>query len=351
MKNIKIGNREVGVGQPSYIIAEIGSNFDQDIKRAKKLIDLAKECGADAAKFQCFRAEKIVSQEGFEGLKEGFQGKWDKPVYQVYQDAEFPREWHEELYKYTTSKGLDFLSAPYDKEAVDILDNMGLPVLKIGSGDINWLEMVEYISAKGKPVILGTGASTLSEIDEAIRVIRSTGNNDIVLLQCITNYPSNFESANIRAMKSMGEMFDVLVGYSDHTPGNIVPLGAVSLGACMIEKHFTDDKKRKGPDHPFAMDGKDFKEMVDSIRILEKSLGSPTKDLYDEESLTVVLQRRCLRASCDILAGSEISQEMVDVLRPAPREALVPKYKNVIAGKKAKSTIKKGDVFTWKKIL
>lgn len=350
MKKIQIGDRWIGEGEPAYIIAEIGSNFDGSIERTKKLIDLAKECGAEAAKFQCFSAPKIVSKEAFDRMKVGFQSKWKKSVYEVYQAAEFPREWHEELYHYTIRQGLHFLSAPYDFEAVDIIDDLGVPAMKIGSGDITWLEIIDYIARKGKPVILGTGSSTLVEVEEAVKTIRQTGNNEIVLLQCVTNYPSRFESANIRAMKTMGETFDVLVGYSDHTPGSIVPLGAVSLGGCVIEKHFTDDKTRPGPDHPFAMDGKDFREMVDGIRTLEKALGSPVKDLYEEESETVIIQRRCLRAARDISAGEQIAEDMVEVLRPSAHDGLSPKYKAAIIGRELRDDMKKGETFTWEKI-
>jgi len=350
MKRIKIGEQWIGEGEPTYIIAEIGSNFDGNTERAKMLIDLVKDCGADAVKFQCFTANKIVSKEGFEGLKMGFQTKWEKPVYEVYKSAEFPREWHDELFHYANKKGLHFLSTPYDKEAVDILDELGVPAFKIGSGDITWHEMLKYIAKKGKPIILSTGASTVAEIDEALKAIRSEGNNDIILLQCVTNYPSHFESANIRAMKAMGKLFDVLVGYSDHTPGTVVPLGAVSLGACVIEKHFTDDKTRKGPDHPFAMDIKDFKEMVDSIRILERALGSPVKELYEEEKETIILQRRCLRAAKDIPKGSRVTEDMIEVLRPLAKDALEPKYKEIVIGRDAKEDMKKGETFTWAKL-
>ena len=350
MKRIKIGEQWIGEREPTYIIAEIGSNFDGNTERAKMLIDLVKDCGADAVKFQCFTANKIVSKEGFEGLKMGFQTKWEKPVYEVYKSAEFPREWHDELFHYANKKGLHFLSTPYDKEAVDILDELGVPAFKIGSGDITWHEMLKYIAKKGKPIILSTGASTVAEIDEALKAIRSEGNNDIILLQCVTNYPSHFESANIRAMKAMGKLFDVLVGYSDHTPGTVVPLGAVSLGACVIEKHFTDDKTRKGPDHPFAMDIKDFKEMVDSIRILERALGSPVKELYEEEKETIILQRRCLRAAKDIPKGSRVTEDMIEVLRPLAKDALEPKYKEIVIGRDAKEDMKKGETFTWAKL-
>lgn len=350
VKRIKIGDRWVGDGERVYVIAEVGSNFDGSLERAKMLIELAKDCGADAVKFQCFTSDKIISKEGFDELKIGFQAKWKKTVYDAYKSAEFPREWHDELFHYANKKGLHFLSSPYDKEAVDILNELGVPAFKIGSGDITWHDMLGYIAKKEKPIILGTGASTIAEVDDALRAIRSEGNNDIILLQCVTDYPSHFQYSNIRAMKAMGESFDVIVGYSDHTPGIVVPLGAVSLGACVIEKHFTDDKTREGPDHPFAMDVKEFKEMVDSIRILEKALGSPMKDLYEEEKETVILQRRCLRAAKDVSKGSKVTENMIDVLRPLAKNALEPKYKEIVIGREAKVDMKKGDPFTWEKI-
>jgi len=350
MKRIKIGNRWVGDGEPVYIIAEIASSFDGSKERAKLLIDLAVDCGADAVKFQCFKADKIVSKEGFEGLKSGFQSKWDKSVYRMYQDAEFPRQWHRELFDYAKNKGVDFLSSPYDREAVDIVAELGSPALKIGSGDLTWLEMLTYMAEKKMPIILGTGASTIAEIEEAVETIRNAGNDEIILLQCVTNYPSHFEHANIKAMQTLQKVFGVPTGYSDHTPGSVVPLGAVALGACMIEKHFTDDKSRKGPDHIFSMNPEDFKEMVDGIRALEKAMGSCTKRLYEEEKDTVVLQRRCLRASKDLTKGIIITEEMVEVLRPAPKEALYPKYKPILIGRELKADLKKGAPFTWESI-
>ena len=329
----------------TYIIAEIGSNFDGDLNRAKMLIKLAKESGANAVKFQCFKADKIISKEAFKDLKKGFQKKWKKPVFEVYKNAEFPREWHKELFNYCKDMKIDFLSSPYDFEAVDILDKLGVKAFKIGSGDITWNEMLRYIAKKKKPIILSTGASSLKEIDEAIKTIRAEGNENITLLQCVTNYPSKFESANIRAMETMGKMFNVDIGYSDHTLGNIVPLGAVTLGAKIIEKHFTDDKKREGADHPFAMDYKEFKEMVDSIRTLEKALGSPFKKVYEEEKETQILQQRCLRASKDIEKGTKIKEEMIDVLRPLTENCLKPNKKIEIIGKTLKRDMKKGDAF------
>jgi sialic acid synthase SpsE len=348
--NIEIDGKRIGDGFPCCCVAEIGSNFDGSIERGKMLIELAKECGADAVKFQSFKSDKIISKEGFKKLKIGFQANWDKSVYEVYKEAELPKEWIKVFMDYSKEIGITFFSSPYDKEAVDILNKLGVSAFKIGSGDITWIEMLKYIAGKGKPVILGTGASTIEEIEKAVEAIRSTGNNKLILLQCVTNYPSAFESANIKAMHLLREKFNTLVGYSDHTPGYIVPMGAVALGGCLIEKHFTDNPKRKGPDHPFSMDGKSFKLMVDNIRLLEKAIGKPVKELYPEESETVVLQRRCIRANKDIEKGTKILESMLDILRPAPKNALYPAEKQKLIGKISKRHIKKGEEFYWKMV-
>ncbi len=346
LKIIEIDGKKIGDGKPVYCIAEIGSNFDGDLNRAKYLIDLAIASGADAVKFQSFLTDKIISKEGFQKLKKGFQAKWKKSVYEVYKAAEFPREWHEEISNYCKKKKITFFSSPYDFEAVDLLEKINVPAYKIGSGDITWHEILDYIANKGKPIILGTGASNLQEIREAIDVIRSTGNNKIVLLQCVTNYPNTFENANIKAMIDLRKKFDCLVGYSDHTPGSIVPLGTTALGGCMIEKHFTDDKTREGPDHSFAMNADEFGTMVKKIRILEKALGSK-KEIYSEEDKTVILQRRCLRASKNIKKDTILTSDMIDVLRPAPKDSIFPKNIKEIIGKKVNRNIAKGEYFTW----
>jgi len=347
MKKIKIGNRLVGEGEPCYIIAEVGSNFDGSMERAKKLVDLSKEVGADAVKFQSFLVDKIISEEAFTE-KTSFQAKWDKPVYQVYQDAVFPREWHKEISDYCKGKNIDFFSSPYDTEAVDLLVKIGVPAIKIGSGDITFLQILEYIAKKGKPIILGTGASTMAEIEKAVNVIRKAGNDQLILLQCITNYPSPFEQANIKAMVTLREKFNVPVGYSDHTPGSVVPLGAVALGGCVIEKHFTDDKKRKGPDHPYAMDVDDFRSMVKDIRLLEKALGSYEKKLETAEKETVMLQRRSVYTKTDIPKGTVVTSDMLEILRPA--KGILPEQIKMIINKKAKVDLKKGEVLTLDKI-
>lgn len=345
-KEISIGSRMIGEGHPSYIIAEIGANFDHNIEKAKRLILAAKECGADCAKFQSFLSEKIVSGKGFARMQlKGVHGSWNKPVDEVFKAAEFPREWHKEIAEYCNEIGIDFSTSPYDFEAVDLADELNVPFIKIGSGDITWLEMLEYIAKKNRPVFLATGDSTLSEIDEAIRIIEATGNNDIVLMQCITNYPSKIESANINVLKTYQTAYNILTGYSDHSHGPVVALGSIALGAVVIEKHFTLDKNDAGPDHPHSMDVNEFKIMVDYIRELEAAMGTARKEVVEEESETVIVQRRSLYARNDISEGKTITKDDIIELRPAL--GILPKYKNLVIGKKAAKGIEKYQPIFW----
>ena len=343
----KIGDRWVGPGHPNFIIAEVGSNFDGSLEKAKKMVDLAKQCGADSIKFQSFVAEKIINRIAFEqGSQADFQKKWKKSVQQVYKDAEFPREWHAEIAGYCKKKGIIFFSAPYDKEAVDLLEEI-VPAYKIGSGDVTFVQLVEYIAKKGKPILMGVGASTMGEIEEAVKIIKKY-NVPLLLMQCVTNYPTPFEDSNVRAMKTLQQAFDVPVGYSDHTPGSVVPLLSVALGGCAIEKHFTDDKKLPGPDHPFAMDVPEFTQMVKDVRNAEAALGSYTKEIYPSEEKTKIVQRRSIFAAKDIKKGTKITADMLSILRPW--HGLLPKYFDVAVGRTTQKDIKQGEAITWEKI-
>jgi len=360
MTEIKVGDKNIGAGCPVYIIAEIGSNFDGSLSRAKYLAKLAKEIGANAYKIQNFLAPKIVSEIGFKNVQISFQSKWDKSVVEVYRKAEFPREWLKELSDYCRRIRIDFFSSPYDIDAVGLLEEINVPAYKIGSGEIDNLDFLKYIARIGKPVILGCGAATLEEIGNAVSTIREEGNNQIVLLQCVTNYPSPIVDANIRAMVDIKERFGVEVGYSDHSIGEkdggddplfglTVPLGSVALGATIIEKHFTDDCTRKGPDHPFAMDVKGFKKMVDSIRMLEKGLGNGIKKVMPSERESVVIQRRGIYAGKNVSKGQKISEDMIVFLRPAKN--LRPSQKILILGKTAKRNILFGEPITLEDVI
>ena len=345
-KSIKIGDKLIGHNHPSYIIAEIGANFDNSLSKAKELCAAAKEAGADCAKFQSFISEKIVSAKGFSQMQlKGVHGSWGRPVNEVFKDAEFPREWHAEVMQYCSKIGIDFSSSPYDFEAVDLCVELKVPFIKIGSGEITWLEMLEYVAKKNLPMILATGDATLSEIDEAIRTIEATGNNKLILLQCITNYPSMIESANINVLKTYQNAFDILTGYSDHSPGDVVILGSIALGGCVVEKHFTLNKKDKGPDHPHSMDVEEMTTMIKRIRQLELAMGSTRKFVVEEESETVPVQRRGLYAARDIKKGEIISDNDITVLRPAL--GILPKYKSVLIGKTSKVDIGANEPLFW----
>lgn len=275
----------------------------------------------------------------------GVHGSWGRTVSEVFKDAEFPVAWHKEIADYCAQVGIDFSTSPYFKEAVDLCVDLNVPFIKIGSGEITWLEQLDYIARKGIPVMLATGDATLSEIDEAVRTIQKTGNKDLVLMQCITNYPSKLDSANVNVLKTYQSAFDVLTGYSDHSPGHVVALASVVLGGRVIEKHFTLNKKDKGPDHPHSMEPDEFKFMVDSIREVERAMGSTVKEVVAEEGETVFVQRRCLYAKNPLKAGQVLTEDDITVLRPAL--GIQPKYKQTIIGKKVNKDIPAGDPLFW----
>jgi N-acetylneuraminate synthase len=338
MKEFEIGNRKIGRRHPALIIAEIGSNFDGSLRKAKKLIDLAAVSGADSVKFQSFIAEKIICAAHFK-KKQDFQSKWKKSVFEVYKEAELPRQWHRKLLEHCNQKKVIFLSAPYDYEAVDLLEKVGVSAFKIGSGEITNTEFLGYVASKKKPILLATGACTFMEVKEAVRTIRRNGNKKLALLQCTTNYPARFENANLLGMKTLEREFRLPVGYSDHCPGDILPIASIALGGKIIEKHFTDDRSGQGPDHDFAMDPESFSSMVKKIRNLEKAFGDGRIKVEPSEKTTKILQRRSIFASRDIGKGERFSRQNLTVLRP--EKGILPNYLPKILGRKAKRKIRK----------
>jgi N-acetylneuraminate synthase len=349
--DIQIGPHTIGNRHPTYFIADISANHDGDLERARLLIRLAKEAGADAAKFQNFRAPEIVSDYGFKSLggQLSHQSTWKKTVFEVYQDASIPFQWTPVLKETCDEVGIDYFSSPYDFQAVDMLEPY-VPAHKIGSGDITWLEMVDYIARKGKPVILATGASTIGDVQAAVHTVLAS-NPQLVLMQCNTNYTAsleNFDNIHLRVLETYRSMFpDVTLGLSDHTAGHATVLGAVVLGARVIEKHFTDDNARVGPDHPFSMTPSSWREMVDRTRELERALGSADKFIADNEKHTVIVQRRCLRAARDIQAGERLTRDMIAVLRPATPGAISPYGVNTVQGTRALVDIPAGKELRW----
>jgi len=323
----------VGNGYGCYVIAEIGSNFDGSLIKAKKLIKLAKKCGADAAKFQSFKTEELLSRNGFE-RKSAFQSRWKKSVWQVYKDAELPRKWHKELNNYAKKIGIHFFTSPWDFDAVNLLKKLNVPAIKVGSGDITYLEILKKIGSLKKPIFLATGASTIKEVSDAIKAIKSTGNHKIVLMHSVTQYPSPIEQANLNVLQTLMKNFRLNVGYSDHSPGSLVPLASVALGASVIEKHFSINPKSKGPDHSHSMSAKAFAKMVYDIRTLEKALGDGRKRIEKSEKVTRIIQRRGIWTLKKIRKGEKFNINNIKPLRPV-KGMSASKYKEIL-GRKAK---------------
>ena len=345
-QNIRIGDRMIGPDYPTYIIAEIGGNFDGSLEKAKRLIEAAKEAGADCAKFQTFKAESIVSEGGFSKMQlHGVHGSWGRTVSEVFKDVELPLEWHRELAEHCRKVGIDFSTSPYNKEAVDLCADMKLPFIKIGSGEITWLEMLDYIARKGMPVMLATGDATMSEIDEAVRTIEKTGNKDFVLMQCITNYPSKLESANVNVLKTYQSAFGCLTGYSDHAPGPVVAIASVVLGGRVIEKHFTLDKTLPGNDHYHAGDPEDFAKAIANFRWIDQVLGSPEKTVLPCEMVPRHEARRSLVLTRDMKAGEVIAKE--DLMPKRPGTGISPVYTDIVIGRPVKTDLPEDTILTW----
>tara|TARA_B100001093_G_scaffold52660_1_gene44683 strand:+ start:149 stop:1222 length:1074 start_codon:yes stop_codon:yes gene_type:complete len=350
--NLIINNQEISKDKPAYFIADIAANHDGDIERAKDLIFLAADAGADAAKFQHFKAESIVSDFGFKNLGDqlSHQSTWKKSVFDVYKDASVNLDWTPILKETCDEAKITFFTSPYSLDIVDHIDPY-VPAYKIGSGDITWIEMIKHIASKNKPYILATGASSLLDVKRAVNAGLSI-NSMMCLMQCNTNYTAsleNFKYLNLKVLHLYRDLFpDLLLGLSDHTPGSSSVLGAIALGAKMIEKHFTDDNNRIGPDHKFSMNPKSWKQMVLNVRELEYALGVPDKKVEDNEKETVVVQRRAICAAHQILAGKTLSEQDLSFLRPCPETAIPPYEIKKVIGKKLTKNVNKGQYIKWK---
>ena len=348
---IKINQTEVDLLRPTYFIADIAANHDKDINRAKELIVLAKNSGANAAKFQHFEASTIVSDKGFKdlGVKIAHQALWSKTVYETYEAAELPSSWTEELSTFSRDIGIDFFTSPYDLQIIDAVEPF-VCAFKIGSGDITWLESIERMSKFNKPVILATGASDIEDVSRAYASI-SNYNKDIVIMQCNTNYTNsedNFNYLNLKVLATYAKMFpNVVLGLSDHTPGHVAVLGAVALGARVIEKHFTDDNNRVGPDHKFSLNPNDWSKMVSDVRTLEKAIGDGKKNVENNELASLIVQQRSLYYARNLKQGTLLKRSDLSALRPCPPEAVKPfELKNVI-GRVLKNNVYFHDNVKW----
>jgi N,N'-diacetyllegionaminate synthase len=338
-KEIKIGNRLIGLGHPTYIIAEIGANHNRDLNIAKTLIEKAADAGVDAVKFQTYRAENLYSKRAPKFSKD------EVNPFDLIKANELPREWHGELFDYATERNLHFLSSPFDNDAVDDLDAIGVPAFKVASFELTDLGLLKHIAKKNKPIILSVGLATLGEIEDALDVIRAQGNDDIMLLHCASLYPSPPEIVNLNAIQTLSKAFQVPVGFSDHTIGIHIAVAAVAKGACIIEKHFTLDRTMKGPDHSFAIEPHELKQLVKNIKDVEIAMGTGVKLRSKAEQEMYEKGRRSIIAVQDIKKGSIITREMLAVKRPG--YGIKPKYLDLVIGRTIKKDIKADEWITW----
>ena len=350
MSEFYIKNRKIGINYKPYFIADIAANHDGSLDRAKELIWLAAEAGADAAKFQNFTASTLVSDVGFENLPDlkTHQNSWKESVYEIYKKATIPIEWTEILYKTCEEAKIDYFTSIYDLSQIDYLNDY-VCAWKIGSGDITWHSMIENCCKTKKPILIATGASNFIEIEMAANLI-SKYTEKFVLMQCNTNYTGsddNFKFINLNVLKMFKNKFpQAILGLSDHTPGHSTVLGAIALGANVIEKHFTDDNSREGSDHPFSMNPKSWKDMVVSSTELFHSLGDKNKTVMKNELNTRVVQRRAIRSSKNLYSGSILKETDFVFLRPCPVDGLEPFRVCDLVDKKLKNNIPKGHIIT-----
>lgn len=348
---IKINDSVISAEHPTYFIADIAANHDGDLGKAKELIHMCAEAGANAAKFQHFTAKTIVSDKGFKdlGAQSSHQASWKKSVFEVYADASLNQDWTPALVETCKKAKIDFFTSPYSFDLVDYVDPF-VPAFKVGSGDVTWLEIIEHMAKKNKPMLLACGASTADEIHTAVMAC-SKHNKDIVLMQCNTNYTAsleNFKYIQLNVLNTFKSMYPGLIlGLSDHTPGHATVLGAVALGARVIEKHFTDSNSRPGPDHKFSMNPQSWREMVERTRELENALGTGVKKVEENEKETVILQRRSIRLKKNLKQGHILTRDDLEVLRPCPHDALPPYLLEKVVGKSLSKDLGEGEHITW----
>ncbi len=349
MASFKIGSRGMGKGYPCFIIAEAGVNHNGKFRLAKKLVEEAAKAGADAIKFQTYKTEDLITTYAPKAAYQDRNIGKKKTQFQMLKELEQPVKDIINLKNYAKDKGIILFSTPYDTHSVDLLEKIDMPAYKLASIEVVSHPFIEYVAETKKPVILSTAMSTMKEIEDAVKVLRKTGNKKLALLQCYFNYPTDYKDANIKAMDKL-KKFGTVIGFSDHTMGYAASVAAVALGAKVIEKHFTLSRKMKGPDHKASLEPKELAEMVRAIRQAELSLGDGVKRPRGEEVKNRKVSRKSIVAKHDIPQGKIITKEMLAYKRPG--SGLFPTYENIgkIVGKKAGKELKKDEQITLKKV-
>ena len=341
---VDIAGTKVGPGHPCFVIAEAGVNHNGSLEIARRLVDMAVETGANAVKFQTFKAERVVTPNAAKADYQSRATASSESQREMLRRLELPQEAYRELMAYCRERGILFMSTPFDEESADFLDGLGMVVFKMPSGELTNIPFLAHVARKGKLMIVSTGMSHLGEVETAVRAIRSAGNEGLILLHCISSYPANPAEANLRAMHTMATAFRVPVGYSDHTLGIEVALAAVALGACVIEKHFTSDKKLPGPDHQASLEPDELMALVQGIRTVEAALGHGRKEPAPSEANTTAVARRSLVAARDIAMGRTLTGELIAIQRPGT--GLPPSLMSQVIGRVAAKDIPAGTVLT-----
>lgn len=346
---MKIGKRNLGEGERTFIVAELSANHLQDYGRAEALVRAAKEAGADAVKLQTYTSDTITMDcdNDFFQIKQGTI--WDGTTfYKLYQEAYTPWEWQPKLMKLANELGMECFSSPFDSTAVDFMEEMGMPAYKVASFEIRDIPLIRKIAKLGKPVIMATGIARLEDIERAVRVCREEGNNQIILLKCTSTYPTPYEDMNIKVIPNMAQVFGCLTGLSDHSMGTAVAVASVALGARMIEKHFTLSRADGGPDAAFSMEPAEFKRMAEEVRIVEKALGKVTYELTEKQERSRE-EGRSLFVVKDMKAGEVFTEENMRSIRPA--FGMSPMHYEEVLGKKARGDIARGTPLSWQHVM
>ncbi|WML68416.1 MAG: pseudaminic acid synthase [Methanoregula sp. SKADARSKE-2] len=341
----RIGKSDIGPHLPVYIIAELSANHYQNFEEAVRLIHAAKDAGADAVKIQTYTPDTLTINCTNDYFRIGKGTQWEgRNLYDLYGEAYTPWDWQPKLQQIAHEIGLDFFSTPFDPSSVEFLVKMDVPAYKIASFEIVDIPLIQMIARTGRPIIMSTGMATLEEIDEAVATIRVEDNDQIALLKCTSAYPALPDEMNLLTIPDMAARFSVPVGLSDHTLGSTIPVAAVSLGACIIEKHFTLSRKTPGPDSSFSLEPSEFRAMVDAIRMTETALGKVNYSVADHERASKVF-RRSLFAVEDIMEGGLFTERNVRSIRPS--YGLAPKHIHSVLGKRAKVKILRGTPLSW----
>jgi N,N'-diacetyllegionaminate synthase len=341
---ITIGRRIVGRDHPCFIIAEAGVNHNGSLPMALRLIDEASKAGADAVKFQTFKADRLVT---INAAKAAYQLEGTDPLesqYEMLRRLELSPAAHRELTAHCRQRGILFMSTPFDEDSANSLADLGVEVFKIPSGEITNQTFLAHVARFALPLIISTGMSNLSEVDAAVSTVRGAGNDQCVLLHCVSNYPADPADVNLRAMKTMRQTFHLPVGYSDHTSGIEVALAAVALGACVVEKHFTLDRDLAGPDHRASLEPGEFRKMVEGIRTVESALGHGRKEPAASEANTAAVARKSLVAARDIPVGTQLDEQMIVCKRPGT--GLPPAMLPALIGRRTRIVIRAGELFS-----